>query len=141
MSSSKAQTQARVPPAKRSNVLTVTTLIIGLFAVLASLLYKPIATHLYVLGVTRPASGFTNIHGVDNTEGLKIIPGTVACEDLHLHRLSGLLFTACQGDLNARFSWFPPMLAFNLSGASSQGQLVVIDPKVFSSFFSAGSSC
>lgn len=33
-----------------------------------------------------------NIHGSD----LKIIPGTVACEDLHRDPVSGQLFTACQ---------------------------------------------
>lgn len=35
---------------------------------------------------------FENIHGTD----FKLIPGTIACEDLHYEPYSGQLYTACQ---------------------------------------------
>jgi hypothetical protein len=81
-----------------------TLLILAVLATVAGLLYNPIALRAKVLGATRPLSGFKNIHG----EELRVIPNTLICEDLHLHKESGLLYTACEGSYEDRFKWFPP---------------------------------
>lgn len=100
-----------------------------LLSIFAALLYNPIKLRAEVLGFLRPKS-VDDIHG----EGLKIIPNTVQCEDLHHHLPSGLLFAACQGQATARYSWFPPSSGANFkdhkAAAESHGSIYVIDPKV-----------
>lgn len=67
-------------------------------------------------------------------EGLQavLIPDTPHCEDLHHHLASGLLFAACEGSLEARHSWFPPLTIFDDAGKAAQapGAITIIDPKV-----------
>jgi hypothetical protein len=87
--------------------MAYTLLTLAVLAAIAGLLYNPIALRAEVLGATRPLSSFKNIHG----EELRIIPDTLICEDLHLHKESGLLFTACEGNYEDRFKWFPPYVA------------------------------
>ncbi|MCJ1478612.1 hypothetical protein MMC13_007293 [Lambiella insularis] len=103
-----------------------------ILTVLAGLLYNPIKLRAEVLGFLRPSS-VEDIHG----EGLRIIPNTVQCEDLHHHLPSGLLFTACQGQAEARYSWFPPSGGANFkdhkAADKSHGSIYVIDPKTFTS--------
>lgn len=50
----------------------------------------PVYQRVETLGLTR--RHIENVHGAD----LRLIPGTVACEDLHYERVSGQLYTACQ---------------------------------------------
>ena len=97
-------------------------------AAIGGLLYNPLKLRAEVLGLTRPYSSIKNIHG----EGLKIIPDTVQCEDLHHHVPSGQLFAACQGKAAERFLWFPPLANFKDRKAAdkSKGSIYVIDPKV-----------
>lgn len=72
------------------------------------------------------------------TEGLEAvqIPDTPHCEDLHHHLASNLLFAACEGSLEARHSWFPPLTIFDDASkvAQAPGTITVIDPKVRFSF-------
>jgi len=91
-------------------------------------LYGPVKQRIVVLGLTRSADSIVNVHG----QGLRIIPDTVQCEDSHMHKESGMIFTACQGsgDIDARWSWFPPLLKFDEPQNAKQGSLYVVDPKV-----------
>lgn len=50
----------------------------------------PLYHRAETFGLTR--RHIENIHGTD----LRLISGTVACEDLHLEPFSGQLYTACQ---------------------------------------------
>ncbi len=69
-----------------------------------------------------------------STDGLQAvqIPDTPHCEDLHHHLASDLLFAACEGSLEARHSWFPPLTIFDDASKAAQapGTITVIDPKV-----------
>lgn len=102
-------------------------LLVLFFAVLLYPFYGPVKQRITVLGITRPYDKIVNIHGQD----LRLIPNTVQCEDLHLHKESGMLFTACQGaeDTTGRYKWFPPLEKFNTEGIN-QGSFYVVDPKV-----------
>lgn len=103
----------------------------GMLALVAAIgagLYGPVKHRLLVFGVTRPA--IPNQHG---TEGLRTIPGTTMCEDLHLERTTGQLFTACQDDEEQHSRWFPPNLIFEDPTALDTGAIVVIDPQSFTS--------
>ncbi|OAA67769.1 serum paraoxonase/arylesterase family protein [Akanthomyces lecanii RCEF 1005] len=68
-----------------------------------------------------------------STDGLQAvqIPDTPHCEDLHHHLASDLLFAACEGSLEARHSWFPPLTIFDDASKAAQapGTITVIDPK------------
>ncbi|MCJ1358095.1 MAG: hypothetical protein MMC33_008093 [Icmadophila ericetorum] len=101
--------------------------VLGALVLSASVFYKPLSLRAEVLGLLRPHDSIQNVHGED----LKIIPDTVQCEDLHHHLPSGLLFAACQGSEDERFSWFPPLANFKDHNAAekSQGGLYVVDPK------------
>ncbi|OAA53846.1 serum paraoxonase/arylesterase family protein [Cordyceps fumosorosea ARSEF 2679] len=59
------------------------------------------------------------------------IQGTPHCEDLHHHVASGLLFTACEGSVEARHSWFPPLTIFDDASkvVEAPGAITVIDPQ------------
>lgn len=91
-------------------------------------LYGPVKQRLTTLGFHRDAKSIVNIHG----EGVKLIPNTFQCEDAHLHKESGMIFTACQNadDGNARSGWFPPLTQFDHEKANQQGGIYVVDPKV-----------
>ncbi|QIW95655.1 hypothetical protein AMS68_001173 [Peltaster fructicola] len=81
----------------------------------------PIYNRAVTLGITR--SSFDNIHGY----GLKLLPETVACEDLHYESHSNQLYTSCQVDNVKRSAWFPPLLQFDESASTAEGTIVVID--------------
>ena len=102
--------------------------LLALVAVLCAGLVGPVKHRLLVFGVTRPT--LPNQHG---TDGLRTIPGTIMCEDLHLKKTTGHLFTACQDDKEQHSSWFPPNLVFTDSTALTTGAIVRIDPATFTS--------
>ena len=114
-------------------LLSTPFVLISLLAIFAPYLFTylvPIRIKYTVVGFSRPRDQIKNIHG----EQLKHIPDTPLCEDLHLHELSGLLFTACgsvdQG-LDIRRNWFPPLGLLDVKHSKKQkGSIVVIDPKV-----------
>ncbi|MCJ1405775.1 hypothetical protein MMC11_009005 [Xylographa trunciseda] len=112
--------------------VTLSQFFVALAAV-GALLYNPIKLRAEVLGFTRSQASIQNIHG----EGLKVIPNTVQCEDLHHHLPSGLLFAACQGRPAERFLWFPASPEANFrdpkAAARSEGGVFVINPKTFTS--------
>ncbi|KAG9062768.1 Serum paraoxonase/arylesterase 2 [Linnemannia hyalina] len=57
-----------------------------------------------------------------NTAGCEVVPGGLeACEDIHLHRESGLAFMTC-GHAEMRKEWFPPMAKMNASAADAAFQ-------------------
>ncbi|ORY24219.1 hypothetical protein BCR39DRAFT_472569 [Naematelia encephala] len=64
---------------------------------------------------------------------IHLIEDTIDAEDLHLHKESGLLFTACQGVRDSRLRWFPPACRFEHPewAEKAEGGLRVIDPKTF----------
>ena len=94
------------------------------------LLYNPLKLRAEVVGIFRPLQSIQNVHG----EGLRLIPDTVQCEDVHHHLPSGLLFAACQDKKTEveRYSWFPPLANFkdHTAATRSAGSIVVVDPKV-----------
>ncbi|KAI5450293.1 hypothetical protein NCC49_003204 [Naganishia albida] len=103
---------------------------------LSSLYGPPIHQQLRVLGILSRDEPAGNVHGVDGQ--IRLIPGTIQCEDLHHHERSGLLFTACEGEGSARLGWFPPTGLFDdphsvPTEAGKRGELVVVDPKTFKS--------
>ena len=101
---------------------TLAVLTLGMGGLIATL-YGPVTSRAKVLGIGRHVE---NIHGHD----LTVIANTAVCEDLHYHVLSGLLFTACQGSIEARASWFPPLENFRDVNAVNQGSITIVDPKV-----------
>ena len=113
-----------------------------LIAALFAYAYQPTSHRLLTLGILRPSSSIQNNHG-----GLHLpptlIPNTKHCEDLHHDPLSGLLFTACEGEGSDREGWFPPMGVFDRPpGEEVEGEktggLFVIDPKVRPLVFFSG---
>lgn len=70
---------------------------------LAALLYAPIRHQIAIYGLTQSLDSWVNVHGLEN----HIIEDTVACEDIHFHETSGLLYSACAGDLEKAAGWFP----------------------------------
>ncbi|KAL9082816.1 MAG: hypothetical protein Q9159_006147 [Coniocarpon cinnabarinum] len=102
----------------------------GLVGTLVALLYQPVYQRAIVLGFTRPQHSISNVHGV---EALKVIPDTIACEDLHHHRPSDLLFTACQDDKTQHFGWFPAVGNYKDPKRVNKGSLTIVDPKTFTS--------
>lgn len=59
-------------------------------AAIAGYAARPIYQRSITLGIAR--SSYDNLHGSD----LKVIPNTVACEDLHYEPVSNKLYTSCQ---------------------------------------------
>ncbi|PHH81655.1 hypothetical protein CDD82_244 [Ophiocordyceps australis] len=59
-----------------------------------------------------------------------LIEGTVHCEDVHHHRASNSLFTACNNHEPSRYSWFPPLAIYSnaTAGRETRGSITVIDP-------------
>jgi len=61
-----------------------------------------------------------------------VIPDTINCEDLHYHKQSGILFTACEDNVDGRFRWFPPLANFDDPelGRTSRGSIHIVNPNV-----------
>ncbi|KAK4503206.1 hypothetical protein PRZ48_006634 [Zasmidium cellare] len=102
---------------------TTANIAIAATTLLSALLYSPVSQRLLTLGLTR--GEIKNIHGVD---GLRTIPGTNMCEDLHLEESTQQLFAACQHDKDERAKWFPPTGNFFDHTATGGGAIVRIDP-------------
>lgn len=90
---------------------------------ISALLFSPIHQRLTTFGAIR--GHIENDHGV---EGLRVIPGTTMCEDLHLEKTTNQLFAACQQDPEQRAKWFPPLEDFQDHTATGGGAIVRIDP-------------
>ncbi|KAI1387745.1 calcium-dependent phosphotriesterase [Hypoxylon trugodes] len=103
-------------------ILYLTTIVV---AWLLAILYAPVKQQITVLGLLRPLESWQNVHGIEN----HIIQDTIACEDLHYHEQSGLLYSACQGDLVKAAGWFPGAWSLDYPKNPASGSLVVIDPK------------
>ncbi|KAI1296140.1 serum paraoxonase/arylesterase family protein [Xylaria venustula] len=99
-------------------------LAVALISVLSAWLYPPARHFAAVMGV-RPFEGKANVHGVET----QLIPDTVACEDLEYHALSGMLYTACTGDVEVARTWTPGAEALERPDRPAYGAIVVIDPK------------
>ncbi|KAI2626995.1 calcium-dependent phosphotriesterase [Hypomontagnella submonticulosa] len=106
--------------------LYVTLVVVG---VLSALLYTPVKRGVVVLGFLRPIESWQNVHGIEN----RVIEDTVACEDLHYHEPSGMLYSACGGDLEKAATWFPGAGSLGHPENAGYGSLVLINPKTFKS--------
>ncbi|KAI0888216.1 calcium-dependent phosphotriesterase [Annulohypoxylon maeteangense] len=102
--------------------LYITTIVVG---ILSAFLYSPLKREALILGVLRPLSSWEKVHGIEN----RVIEDTVACEDLHYHEPSGLLYSACMDDMKKASGWFPGSGTFDHPENPSFGTLVVIDSK------------
>ncbi|KAK5094620.1 hypothetical protein LTS08_008476 [Lithohypha guttulata] len=103
---------------------------LAFLAVLIANLWQPIAHRATVLGLTRSPTKIDNIHGI----GTPIrIPDTIHCEDVHYHRASNRLYTACEGPASSRTLWFPPLAHFSRRNDVGQGKIVVVNPTTFES--------
>ena len=103
--------------------LAVSAMTIGLAAFLA----RPITRFTTVLGVFRQP-----VPTIIEDGNLITIPDTMLCEDVHLHKSSNILFTACEDSYESRFSWFPGLGVLH-DPRKMRGSLHVIDPKTFTS--------
>jgi hypothetical protein len=119
-----------MPPPKSSiagpKTLALSALTIGLGVLLA----RPINRLTTVLGVFREPANTIVEDG-----NFVTIQDTMLCEDLHLHKSSGLLFTACEDSYESRFSWFPGLGVLHdpLTASKARGSIHVIDPATFKS--------
>ncbi|KAI0476301.1 serum paraoxonase/arylesterase family protein [Xylariaceae sp. FL0804] len=95
----------------------------------SALSYGPAKHMVGVLGLARSLETWQNIHGLET----RVIPDTVACEDLHYHAESGMLYTACNGNITTAAGWMPGAQSFAHPETVSHGTLVVIDPKTMKS--------
>lgn len=102
---------------------SIPAIAIGTTVVLSALLFNPLHQRLTTFGALR--GQVQNIHGVD---GLRTIPGTSMCEDLHLEHTTNQLFAACQQDPELRAKWFPPLEVWTDHTATGGGAIVRIDP-------------
>lgn len=80
----------------------ITYFVVTLIGALGAWLYPPVRHFTTVLGI-RPFESSTNVHGVET----RFIPDTTGCEDLEYHAPSGMLYTACVGDLEIARGWNP----------------------------------
>jgi hypothetical protein len=94
------------PKTKKTNYIRAGVAILAITVALTQNFFRSAATDLGLfLGDIQPF----------NTAGCEVVPGGLeACEDIHLHRESGLAFMAC-GNAEARKDWFPPMARLNAS--------------------------
>lgn len=101
------------------------TFSLGLFAVLAAVLYAPVAHVIRVGGIFRTPQQmfFPEGHGPIHIED------TIHCEDVHHYRPANLLFAACEDSKMTRIGWFPPLDHFSKL-PTTPGSIHVIDPKV-----------
>ncbi|KAI1420467.1 serum paraoxonase/arylesterase family protein [Xylaria sp. FL1777] len=95
---------------------------------LGAWLYAPVKHFTTVLGV-RPFESSANVHGIET----QFIAHTAGCEDLEYHTPSGLLYTACIGDVEAARSWSPGAEALERPDRPAFGTIVVIDPNTLKS--------
>ncbi|KAI1328706.1 serum paraoxonase/arylesterase family protein [Xylariaceae sp. FL0255] len=102
-------------------------LVVTFLGVLGAWIYAPVKHNLSVLGVLDQKTGI--IHGVEN----RIIPDTIACEDLEYHAPSGMLYTACNGNIQTAAGWMPGAGSLEHPETVSHGTIVVIDPQTFKS--------
>jgi hypothetical protein len=77
--------------------------VVVLLGALGALVYPPVTHFATVMGLFRPFETWVNIHGVED----RFIPDTAGCEDLEYHAPSGLLYTACHGDVEIARGWNP----------------------------------
>jgi len=109
---------------------SIAVTLVGGLAALGGVLYSPVKQRYTTLGVGRPADKVVNIHGVD---GLRYIPNTIQCEDLHHEKTTNMLFAACQATKLERSLWFPPLTVFTDPKAIGQATIVRVDPTTFKS--------
>ncbi|GAW19530.1 hypothetical protein ANO14919_090180 [Xylariales sp. No.14919] len=102
--------------------------VVALLGVFGAWLYPPVRHFATVFGI-RPFENQVNIHGVET----QFIPDTVACEDLEYHAPSGMLYTACVGDVEVARGWNPGAEALSRPDRPAFGSIVVIDPKTLKS--------
>ncbi|KAF9126603.1 Serum paraoxonase/arylesterase 2 [Mortierella sp. 14UC] len=104
----------------RKNIIRAGVAIVAITVALTQNYFRTTATDLGLfLGDIQPY----------NTAGCEVVPGGLeACEDIHLHRASGLAFTTC-GNAEARKDWFPPMSKLNASAGevAFQDKFVIYD--------------
>lgn len=81
-----------------------------------------------VFGVTR----WPENTAIARSSDFAVVADTPHCEDIHYHAASGLLFTACEGNEETRFSWFPPLANMDDPSVTlrSRGSIHILDPKV-----------
>ncbi|GAK63104.1 serum paraoxonase/arylesterase [Moesziomyces antarcticus] len=98
---------------------------VGLPIVLAALAYQflsgPGSKAHDVFGLGRPLN-YTS-HGPCTK-----IPELEACEDMWLHRPSGLLYLACS-DIKSRLSWLPAVDNLDVTGRSNTDHIAILDTK------------
>ncbi|KAI1748997.1 serum paraoxonase/arylesterase family protein [Xylaria castorea] len=97
--------------------------VVTLLGALGAWLYTPVRHFVAVAGL-RPFESSANVHGVET----QFIPDTVACEDLEYHAPSGMLYTACVGDIEIARGWNPGAEALARPVKSAYGAIEVIDP-------------
>ncbi|TGJ80253.1 hypothetical protein E0Z10_g8501 [Xylaria hypoxylon] len=102
--------------------------VVALLSALSAWLYTPVKHFVTVLGI-RPFDSSVNIHGVET----RFIPDTAGCEDLEFHVPSGMLYTACVGDVEVARGWNPGAEALERPDRPAFGTIVVIDPKTLKS--------
>lgn len=81
-------------------LLYLAVIVVGVFS---ALLYTPVKQEAIIMGLFRPLESWQNVHGIEN----RVIENTVACEDIHYHESSGMLYTACMRDIAKAAGWFP----------------------------------
>ncbi|KAE8395377.1 serum paraoxonase/arylesterase family protein [Aspergillus alliaceus] len=102
---------------------------LAILTVLVATFYGPVHRQMTVLGVLRKA---TDEARLAEQQAFYKIEDTMHCEDLHFHRPSHKIFTACEDSVLPRFKWFPPLGNFE-GPVSSTGSIHVIDPKTMRS--------
>ncbi|KAI3334444.1 serum paraoxonase/arylesterase family protein [Ustulina deusta] len=103
-------------------------LVVSLVGALGAWLYPPVRHFTAVHGF-RPFGSSVNVHGAET----RFIPDTVSCEDLEYHAPSGMLYTACAGDVEVARGWSPGAEALEHPDRPGFGTIVVIDPKTLKS--------
>lgn len=76
--------------------------VVTVLSALSAWFYPPVRHFVTLLGI-RPFEHAVNVHGVET----RFIPDTAACEDLEYHAPSGMLYTACVGDVELARGWSP----------------------------------
>ncbi|KAI1078918.1 calcium-dependent phosphotriesterase [Whalleya microplaca] len=104
--------------------LTVTVL-----TALTAVLYSPLKRDIAILGLNRSPTSWKNIHGSES----HVIPDTIACEDLHHHTPSGLIYTACTGDIEKVAGWFPGAPSLDHPENPGYGTIQILDPTTMKS--------
>ncbi|KAI1763921.1 calcium-dependent phosphotriesterase [Hypoxylon sp. FL1150] len=103
--------------------------VIIVLGALSALLYAPLKREATILGLFRPLDSWQNLHGTEN----HAIDDTTACEDLHYHEPSNMLYSACIGNTATAAEWFPAAVSLDHPEKPGYGTLVVIDPTTLKS--------